>query len=178
MSICSFTSHRHLVDLGLAKTFRDESGEHIPERVKPRRSLTGTARYASINAHSGNDQSRRDDMESAGYVIIYLSKGRLPWQGIRAPTKKQRYERICEAKMATSLASLCIGLVPEVMRYMEYVRELSFSERPDYNALKGMFLDVLLTRGEMDDGAFDWLPTPPPKNIMVGLQANIAGEVE
>ena len=82
-----------LIDFGLAKKYRDvRTRQHIPYRED--KNLTGTARYASINAHLGIEQSRRDDMESMGYVLMYFNRSSLPWQGLKAATKRQKYVRL------------------------------------------------------------------------------------
>lgn len=98
----------HLIDFGLAKRYRDaKTHQHIPYRNN--KSLTGTARYASVNAHLGIEQSRRDDLESIGYLMMYFLRGSLPWQGIRANSKHEKYQKIMEKKMATTPEVLCKG---------------------------------------------------------------------
>ncbi|XP_023343810.1 casein kinase I [Eurytemora carolleeae] len=98
----------YVIDFGLAKKFRDQrTHQHIPYREN--KNLTGTARYTSINTHLGIEQSRRDDMEALGYILIYFLQGTLPWQGLRAKTKAQKYEKISEKKLSTPVEELCAG---------------------------------------------------------------------
>merc|ERR1712150_70285 len=99
------------------KKFRDNrTRQHIPYRED--KNLTGTARYASIHAHLGIEQSRRDDLESLGYVLMYFNRGTLPWQGLKAATKKQKYEKISEKKMSTPVEVLCKGFPAEFAMYL------------------------------------------------------------
>lgn len=144
-----------VIDFGLAKKFRDSrSRVHIPYRED--KNLTGTARYASINAHLGIEQSRRDDMESLGYVLVYFRKGSLPWQGLKAINKKQKYERISEKKMSTPLEVLCKGCPGEFAMYLNYCRGLRFEEAPDYMYLRQLFRILFRTLNHQYDYTFDW----------------------
>lgn len=99
----------YAIDFGLAKRFRDpKTGLHIP--YKDGKSLTGTARYASINTHLGIEQARRDDIESLVLVMIYFLKGSLPWQGLKAKNVKEKYQKIKEKKINIKLEDLCEGM--------------------------------------------------------------------
>lgn len=145
----------HIIDFGLAKKYRDsKTGKHIP--YIENKSLTGTARYASINAHVGIEQSRRDDMEAIAYVLIYFIKGSLPWQGLQATTKHDKYRRIMEKKISTSVDELCQGLPTEFNNYLAYVKSLRFEDRPDYNYLRRILKELLITENYEYDYMFDW----------------------
>lgn len=163
------------IDFGLAKKYRDlKTHAHI--MYVENRSLTGTARYASLNTHLGIEQSRRDDLESVGYVLVYFLRGSLPWQGIRAATKKQKYDKISQKKLTTPPEALCKGLpgmrlsidlsgfwvacselvVAEFVTYFNYVRSLRFDERPDYSYLRKLFRDLFIREGFVYDYVYDW----------------------
>ncbi|KAG8233907.1 hypothetical protein J437_LFUL005235 [Ladona fulva] len=145
----------YLIDFGLAKKYRDfRTHVHIPYREN--KNLTGTARYASVNTHLGVEQSRRDDLESLAYVLMYFNKGTLPWQGLRAATKRQKYERISEKKMTTPITELCKGYPNEFGLFLEHCRALRFDERPNYNFLRQMFRTLFQQQGFTYDYVFDW----------------------
>ncbi|XP_010262044.1 PREDICTED: casein kinase 1-like protein 2 [Nelumbo nucifera] len=145
----------YIIDFGLAKKYRDTSThQHIPYREN--KNLTGTARYASMNTHLGIEQSRRDDLESLGYVLMYFLRGSLPWQGLKAGTKKQKYEKISEKKVSTSIEALCRGYPTEFASYFHYCRSLRFDDKPDYPYLKRIFRDLFIREGFQFDYVFDW----------------------
>lgn len=144
-----------LVDFGLAKKYRD-SRTRIHIAYREDKNLTGTARYASINAHLGIEQSRRDDMESLGYVLMYFNKGSLPWQGLKAYTKKQKYEKISEKKMSTPIETLCKDFPDEFAMYLNYCRGLRFEESPDYVYLRTLFRTRFRNLNHQYDYVFDW----------------------
>eukprot|EP01135_Chromosphaera_perkinsii_P004735 Nk52_evm7s295 gene=Nk52_evmTU7s295 len=164
-----------LIDLGLAKKFRDpKTRQHIPYRED--KNLTGTARYASINAHLGIEQSRRDDMESLGYVLIYFNRGSLPWQGLKAATKKQKYEKISERKMSTPIEVLCRGFPSEFSTYLNYCRSLRFDELPDYSYLRQLFRTLFRRENWQYDYVFDWTALKHEQQQQQQLKENSSGE--
>lgn len=145
----------HIIDFGLAKKYRNPyTQEHIPYRDG--KQLTGTARYASINTHVGIEQSRRDDLEAIGYVLMYFGRGSLPWQGSKGATKEEKYKRIQEKKESTPPEVLGKHLPPEVTTYLNYCRNLNFEDRPNY-AFPRMLLRDLFAREKCEtDLVFDW----------------------
>nr|GMD94758.1 casein kinase 1-like protein 3 [Ipomoea batatas] len=145
----------YIIDFGLAKRYRDATtNRHIPYREN--KNLTGTARYASCNTHLGIEQSRRDDLESLGYVLLYFLRGSLPWQGLKAATKKQKYDKICEKKLSTPIEVLCKSHPVEFASYFHYCHSLTFDQRPDYGFLKRLFRELFTREGYEFDYIFDW----------------------
>lgn len=126
-----------LVDYGLCKRFRMDSHDHIPYREGKK--LTGTIRYASVHTHLGTEQSRRDDLESLGYVLIYLLRRRLPWMNAGGTTKQEQHDRITSIKTKTTVDQLCTGLPASFLYYFRHVRGLSFDGTPDYALLRSYF---------------------------------------
>lgn len=146
----------HLIDFGMAKQYRDpRTKQHIPYREK--KSLSGTARYMSINTHLGREQLRRDDLEALGHVFFYFLRGQLPWQGLKAPTNKQKYEKIGDKKRTTSLSVLCEGLPKQFAEYLDAVRLLPFEAEPAYEEYRMMLVSVLDDQNAQADGDFDWM---------------------
>merc|ERR1712003_253979 len=113
----------YIIDFGLAKRYRDpRTHRHIP--YVEGKSLTGTARYASINTHLGYEQARRDDLETLGYVLMYFNRGgKLPWQGLKAKSKTQKYNRISKVKRETTIDLLCADCPRQFADYLKYCRK-------------------------------------------------------
>ena len=147
----------YAIDFGLCKKYRDSKTKlHIPYRDG--KSLTGTARYASINNHFGVEQSRRDDIESIGYMMVYLMKGRLPWQGLVNDNPKRKYDTIKAIKIEFKLPDLCHGLPNECIKFIQYARDMKFEDKPNYNYLRGLLKKMALKNGlKMDTSKFDWI---------------------
>lgn len=145
----------YVIDFGLSKRYLDKhTNEHIPYREG--KGLTGTARYVSLFTHFGIEQSRRDDIEGMGYNLLFLLKGKLPWQGIRAKNKKDKSRKVMEKKKEITLEELCQGVPKEFLLLLQYARGLDFEERPDYKSIRVMFEHLMNVNNYVNDNHFDW----------------------
>ena len=145
----------YIIDFGLSKRYIDPRTKcHIAYRTSV--GFVGTARYTSINAHLGVEQTRRDDLEGLIHILIYFLRGNLPWQGLPAKSKYEKYKKIMNSKISTA-DTLCKGFPKELYQLLKYCRLMKFEENPDYNyfrkCLKTMASDNKL---KLDD-EFDWL---------------------
>jgi len=146
----------YLIDYGLCVPFKDlKTGEHKP--FKEGKTLQGNMRFASANAQLGAEQSRRDDLESLFYVLMYLYKGKFPWDEETCLNKAQNYLHVMENKMSFPPELLCKGLPDEFLTFFTYCKELSFKEKPDYEYLKGLILMAMKNNGLVYDFGFDWI---------------------
>jgi serine/threonine protein kinase len=146
-------SQIYLIDLGLAKRYKLK---HVHIKEADDKKLTGTARYTSINSHQKMEQSRRDDLESLGYLMIYFLKGKLPWQGIIAANKDEKYEKIGHMKAAYELNILCTGAPIEIYNFLAHVRSLSFKEKPNYHYLRSLLINAFNRLGYDYNYRYDW----------------------
>mmetsp|Transcript_54894 Transcript_54894/g.126107 ORF Transcript_54894/g.126107 Transcript_54894/m.126107 type:complete len:243 (-) Transcript_54894:241-969(-) len=161
----------HVVDFGLSKLV--SKSRHLP--FSEQQEFTGTARYSSINAHVG-EQSRRDDLEAVGYVLMYFLRGGLPWQGIVAETEAERMHQVMLAKMHTAPPEedLCAGYPEEFFTFLAYCRSLRFEEAPDYAYLRGLLRQIAEREGFPSDGRFDWTAADAPEAELSGALINPA----
>ena len=154
----------YIIDFGLGKLYRNPlTMKHNPYSVTTK--LVGTVRYASVNSLLGTEQSRRDDLESVAYMLIYLLKGKLPWQGLITKRKEDKYLKVLEKKRELSPKELCMGLPLQIERFLIYVKSLQYEEQPNYqmmvDLLKECFNDYKAQQGDNVDEdkpfVFDWI---------------------
>ncbi|KAM0677500.1 hypothetical protein BDAP_002001 [Binucleata daphniae] len=144
----------YIIDFGLAKQYRN-SVTYTHNKLVNGKSLVGTARYCSINAHLGNELSRRDDLESIGYCLVYFCRGMLPWQGYTG-TKEEKYDAILKKKQEIMIPDLCDGMPTVFHEYFIYVGTLSYDETPNYKFLRGLFTEEMKKRRMKYDYSFEW----------------------
>lgn len=145
----------YLIDFGLAKKYRSKKGKHIKYSIC--NSITGTPRYCSISAIKGVEQSRRDDLESLFYVIMYFFRGNLPWQNLKIKSREARFNKINEIKKNISYKQLCQNLPKELYELGIYIKNLKFEEDPDYFFMKKCFYSILENINTQNDNMFSWL---------------------
>lgn len=165
----------YVIDFGLSKKYYDPKKGHIPK--VDGKSLTGTARYASVRALRGVEQSRRDDLESLGYVWLYLMRGSLPWMGLPCRNKDNKYAAILAKKQKTDIAKLCKGFSNKFVEYFEMVKALEFTEEPNYAALRSLLTQALLEKRGIYDSIFEWSrPRGYPKQLSSSRSNETADE--
>ena len=145
----------YMIDFGISSRYIDRrTGKHI--EYSSGKSLSGTARYVSINTHLGIEPSRRDDMEALAYVLIYLLKGSLPWEGVKCQSKEEKYEKILDKKKNISTDDLCKDIPIEFQLFLDDVKRLEFEDEPHYSYYRSLFFDLMIKNGMSYDYKFDW----------------------
>jgi serine/threonine protein kinase len=146
----------YLCDFGLAKRFRDKrTGMHIP--YKDGKKFTGTLTYASIYTHMGIEQSRRDDLESLAYILIYFCKGTLPWKSLKAKNRSEKQAKILSKKINTKNEELCSELPQEFSTFLQSIRDLHFEQKPDYDFLRGLLKKMNSKGVPLDQVKYDFI---------------------
>ena len=147
----------YVIDFGLSKKYKSSrTNKHI--QFKLTKKFTGTARYASINAVRGAEQSRRDDLEAIGYMLMYFfNRGKLPWQGVSCKERAEKYGKIYNMKKNLNYEEFCKNMPREIIEYMRYCKELKFEEKPDYDYLRNLFELALKKNNMVNDLKFSWI---------------------
>ena len=162
----------YLCDFGLSKRFRDKkTGMHIP--YKDGKNFTGTPAYASIYTHMGIEQSRRDDLESLAYTLIYFCKGTLPWKSLKAKNKSEKQAKIMSKKINTKNEDLCSGLPQEYSIFLQSIRDLHFEQKPDYDFLRGLLTKMNKDGVPLDQVKFDFLNIFERKSTTTNTKKNV-----
>ena len=171
MGLDEFADNIYLIDFGLSKKYRSmKTLEQYP--CVQNKQLTGTARYASINVLKGLEHSRRDDLESVGYILIYFLKGKLPWQKMNAKTREEKYKKILEKKLQISSKELYQGYPNEFVQFLDYIKNLDYYEKPNYDILRHLLNNVMQKQKYMFDYVYDW------SSSMENLKRNIKNKME
>lgn len=143
----------HLIDFGLSKQINDKKNN---SSVKNEKTVLGTVRYISLNSHTGNEQSRKDDLESLAYIMIYFIQGELPWQNIKVKTRKEKYFEIYKIKKQTVPNELCQFMPEDIKLFINYILSLNANQKPDYTKLKNILVNLMNKYSYSNDSQFDW----------------------
>ena len=159
-----------MIDLGLSKYFMNtDKGSHIA--FQQNKGFTGSFRYSSIRNHKGYEQSRRDDLESIGYMLLFFLKGSLPWQGIKESDKSNKSKKICEMKEKITLQELCKDMPIFIFKIMRYIRFLRFVECPDYEYLRKLMYNYLIQQNT-SNVEYDWIAILEDKKLKSQTKSN------
>ena len=153
----------YIIDFGLTKKFKSDRGNHVKFSVT--KHIVGTPRFCSINAMRGVEQSRRDDLESLSYLILYFLLGSLPWQGLKITSRAQRFKEITKLKKNLKIESVLQNFPPEIILFCKYTRKLGFTENPKYDYMINLFNSVLNKYGFVNDKKFSWVDIENNSNL-------------
>lgn len=115
----------HLIDFGFAKRYTEKGRHHIPMK-RTSAAFLGNGPFASLRSHAGLQQSRRDDLESVAYILLYVSVGFIPWAGLKPAEMKE----IKESNLVNRFCS------QQILRFLRYVRDLGFEDEPNYHRIR------------------------------------------
>ena len=156
----------YIIDFGLSKKYRSKKGKHIKFSIT--NNIIGTPRYCSVNALRGAEQSRKDDLESLFYVILFFFKGNVPWQNLKIKSRNERFNKINEIKKKINYKILCKDLPNEFYEFGNYIKHLNFEDNPDYNYMKKLFYLILSNLSFENDDKFSWIKS----SIFINSKSN------
>ena len=146
----------YLIDFGLSKLISNDKKNQNLSIIKKDKIILGTVRYISMNAHLGNEQYKKDDLESLAYIMVYFIKGELPWQNIKAKTRKEKYSQIYKMKKKTVPDELCEYLPEEMKTFINYIINLNINKKPEYSILINLINNLMKKYSYSNDLQFDW----------------------
>jgi serine/threonine protein kinase len=149
----------YLIDFGLSKSIIGEKKNFNLLSIKKEKIVVGTVRYISMNTHLGNEQYKKDDLESLAYIMVYFIKGELPWQNIKAKSRKEKYSKIYQLKKKMVPNELCNFLPEEMKTFLNYILNLSVKVKPDYSKLMNLINNLMNKYSYCNDLQFDWCST-------------------
>ena len=146
----------YLIDFGLSKIINNDKKNQFLLNIKSEKIVIGTVRYISMNAHLGNEQYKKDDLESLAYMLVFFIKGELPWQNLKAKSRKEKYTKIYQKKKHTVHSELCNFLPDEIKNFVSYILNLNQKQNPDYSKLMNLISNLMKKYGYINDLQFEW----------------------